>query len=750
MSGPSQTGPGDGAGPAAPIGTGGTAEGVRGLQHLLAQVFEARPRLAPEHAPRTPLEACLRPLLETLGWPGDHRRLFEVMPHLEPVADLGEFCAVLYRLGYRTRRARLPLARLAHESLPALLERDEGPAVLLARDPENGFLVYDGTTASYRYEPPTSRLETVTLVNPASADQEPQKGIRGTWFWNAMWHVKRPIAAVVALTFLTNLLAMTTPVYVANVYNHVISTQALESLVYFCAAISFLVAFEFHLRHMRAGLVAYVGARFHAALANAAFEKVLLLPIQMVEQSSVASQISRFRQFEGIRMFFTGHLVNALLDLPFTIIFLTALGLVGGLFVLIPIGLVVLFGVLATITIPVTRRNVAATGTAVSRSQTFLVESLSKIDTIRHLGAERLWAARYGSIARDAILNKFRAQFFDSALQAATQSLSQLAGVGTLAVGSILVMEGNLSLGGLIAVMMLIWRLLAPLQTAFLAINNLGQFADSIRQVNLLMRLAAERNPARTPVLSRSFRGRMLLDGVAYRYPGRAEPALRNVSLVIPAGQIVAISGPAGSGKSTLLKVILGFYPAAAGTIYLDGLNLQQLDPGETRVGIGYVPQDPVFFFGTLAQNLRMSDPAADEARLIEALRAAGIEDIESRFPDGLETRIRTSRLQDFSEGTLTRLALARAYVRDPSIYLFDDPGAYLDRDGDAAFVARLNELRGKATVILVTNRPSHMRACDRVIRLERGLIVADGRPEPSAQQQKSGDRQGPVYQAAG
>lgn len=721
---------------------------ARGLQSLLDRIYGQDDAVLSRDDAANAFEACLRPLLGALRWPGRERRLFEVKPHLEPVSDMGEFCAVLYRLGFRTRRTTLATARLTRHSLPAVIERTDGPVVVVSGE-DGRLLVYDGATRAYREETPSTRPETVYLVSEAPAEAEPQKGMRGSWFWAALWRFKRSIAAVVVLTFLTNLVALATPIYVAWVYNHVISANALTSLMFFCTAITLLIAFEFHLRHQRAALVAYVGARFHAALAIGALEKVLCLPISMIEQSSVASQIGRFRQFEGIRTFFTGHLVNAMLDLPFTILFLIGLGVIGGPFVVIPIVLCVVFAVVAAISIPITRRNVALTGAAMSKSQSFLVESMTRAETIRHLGAEHIWAERYRRISREAVITKFKAQVFDSALQAMSQALSALAGIGSLAIGSVMVMNGTLSMGGLIAVMMLIWRLLAPIQTAFLAINNLGQFADSIRQVNTLMRMTPERIPARMPALSRNFKGQISLDGLAFRYNGRAEPALRNIGLTIPAGQIVAISGPAGSGKSTLLKLILGFYQPAAGTVYLDGLNLQQIDLGEVRVGIGYVPQDPVSFFGTLAQNLRMADPAADDARLLEALDAAGLRDLEKDFPEGLSTRIRTSRLQDYSEGTLTRLALARAYVKRPAIYLLDDPGSYLDRSGDEALVARLEALRGKATVLLVTNRPSHMRVCDRVIRLERGMIVADGKVE-AVKEQPAPVRQGGIYQTGG
>ncbi len=704
------------------------ASGALGLQSVLEQAFAAPPRGEP--APRsTPHEACILPVLQMFGWAGTDRRLLEAKPHLEPIGSTGDFLAVLHRLGFKGRRARLSTDRLGNDHVPVLLDRRSGPAVVIAVETDGDLLVFDGATGEAHHEAPSRRAETVYLLAP-SDETEVKPNPRHSWFFTALRHFYRPIAAVTAITFLTNLLALATPIYIASVYNHVIAAHAFDSLAFFAAGIVFLILVELHLRHLKAGLVAYVGARFHAALANAAFERVLLLPITMIEQASVSAQIGRFRQFEGIRTFFTGHLVNALLDLPFTLLFFAALWTIGGLFVLIPIGLVVVFAALGALSIPVTRRNVARTGAALSKSQGFLVESLGRAETIRQLGAEQLWIERYKTVSRDAVLARFHTQVFDSGIQSAAQTLSTLAGVASLAVGAVEVIGGSLSVGGLIAVMMLIWRLLAPVQTAFLAINNIGQVIESVRQVNLLMKLQPERQPTRMPTVTRAFTGRVTLDGVALRHAGRPEPALRGVSLDIPPGQMIAITGPAGAGKTSLLKLILGFYQPLTGTVFIDGLNLQQLDPGEVRVALGYVPQDPAFFFGTIAQNLRMADPGASDERLAAALARAGLADLAARMPEGLETKMRSGRLQAFGEGTLMSLALARAYLKEPAIYLIDDPGAWLDRQADEAFISELKRLKGKATVILVTNRPSHMRVCDRVVRIARGQVVADGAPD--------------------
>jgi ATP-binding cassette, subfamily C, bacterial LapB len=715
-----------------------------GLQQRLQAAFAERAAPPVPSVAATPLEACLRPLLEALHWTGDARRLFEASPHLEPIESIGVLRAVLLRIGFRTIPARLALDRLASQSLPALVERDGAGAVVVERKPDGQLLVFDGATGDYRLEPASARPEQIYLLAAAAPETGPAQ--RQNWFWQSLRSFRSPIAAVVLITCLTNLLALATPIYTANVYDHVIAARSLPTLAFFLMAIVLAIGFDFYLRTIKARLVAHVGARFHAALANAALEKVLLLPISMVEAVAVATQIARFRQFESVRGFFSGHLVNALLDLPFTLLFFAALAWVGGVFVAVPLALVVIYAVIAAISIPLTRRNIAIAAQAQSKSQAFVAESLAKAETIRQLGVEQVWAERFRSASRDAIVQKFRAQIFDTTLQTIAQALSTLAGVATLGVGAIMVINGSLSSGGLIAVMMFIWRMLAPIQTALLGINNLNQFAQTIRQINALMRLPAERDPVEALPMPRQHGGRIAVDGLAFRYPGRGEPSLRGISLVIPHGQIVALTGPAGAGKSTLLKMMLRFYQPVAGTVYLDGLNIQQIDPGELRVAIGYVPQEPAFFFGTVRQNLLLANPAADEVRMRAALLVAGLADLDARLPDGLETKILGLGRVGLPHGLQMQLALARAYLKRPAVLLLDNPGAYLDRHADEALIAALRALRGKTTVIVVTSRPSHMRACDRVVRIERGVIIADGTPEDVLARMAT-SREGDVYQ---
>lgn len=672
-------------------------------------------------------EACLVELLEARNWPGTQRRIIEASPHLLEIADLDEMRAVLSRLDFQTARHNIKLNKLDPNTLPCIALVDGTPLVLLRFISDDKLQVFDGSTREERVMAVRGKPVEVCLV-----EQTPGAGKAArteNWFKQSLYQFLKPIMGVFLLTLLANILSLATPLYVMSVYDRVVGAKALETLFTFLGIILLIVGFEMFLRTKRSNLIAYVGARFHNILSNQALKQVLGLPVPMLENSSISSQLARFRQFETIRAFFTGHIVSALLDLPFTLLFLGIVFWLGGSLGFVPVALALIFTAIAIFSVPKTRNNVAEGGRASARSSSFIDETLDKISTIRQLQAETLWQNRFTSFVSDDTVLRFKARFFDGTMHTLSQSLVSVAGVATLGLGALQVIAGDLSIGALIAIMMVVWRILSPIQTVFLSLNRIAQFRETVYQINALMRLQVERKIAVRNRLHAPLTGALTFQGVSFRYPGTAEPAIRNLSLQIKAGEIVCVSGNTGAGKTTMTKLIAGFYQPQAGVVLLDGLNLRQLDVSEVRTDIGYVPQTPHLFYGTLKQNLTLAMPDVDEDQLHVALQEAGIDIEGPEFPRGLDTIIRDGGAY-LSDGLRMELSMARAYLKRSCLYVLDDPGAYLDREGDAKLIRTLNHLRGKATVVLISSRPGLMRACDRVIHLSNGAVTADGNPE--------------------
>ncbi len=300
-----------------------------------------------------------------------------------------------------------------------------------------------------------------------------------------------------------------------------------------------------------------------------------------------------------------------------------------------------------------------------------------------------------------------------------------LAGAATLAWGATMIVDGTMTVGALIAAMALVWRVLSPLQMGLITLQRLDAMRNSIKQIDGLLRLKPELQERAAPaVVQRVFRGAIKVNRVSLRYRPDSEPALLGVDLEAKPGEMVGLTGNSGAGKSTVLKVIAGLYQPQAGTVMLDGLDIRQMSPSELRNAVTYAPQNRHLFYGTVAQNLRLANPTATEASIRDALAEAGALDEAIGLPKGLETMLGDSENAGLPAGLLQRIALARVYLRPSSTLLFDEPGQWLDQEGDRALIAALKARKGKQTILLVSHRPSHLALCDRVAQFDHGQLV--------------------------
>jgi len=732
-----QTAAADAPAPAAPRPEAATraakgaarSDTARDLQRRLEDIY-ARRRLG-EFDDSSEVAACLKPLLSALDWSGEPRHLQEALPHFEQVRDIDGLRALLVRLNYRTERRAIALDQVSAGMLPCLFQPDDGAVkVLIAMEEDGSLLAFDGSSRSFLLLPADRTKGRVYLIRPIDRKSAARSHRQTGWVQHLIGNLRGLMVRLFLLTFCINVLALAVPVYVMMVYDKAIPAKSLSTLLYLLCGVAILMATDFCLRMVRTRTIAFLGARFESLLSIGAFEKLLNMPAGLTESAPISAQITRLKQFEGTRELFTGALGNAIFDLPFAAVFLAAIFVIGGPLGFIPAALLVTFVAMTAITIPLTRNQVRRAGEAKTRQRNFLMEVTQKHEAIRNHAAEDTWIERFQSISSDYLLRQFKAYQLNALLQVISQTLVMVAGVATIGFGALEVLWGNLSVGALVAVVALVWRLLSPLQAVFLGLNRVGRTLDTFQQINNMMQLDTERQLGQIPTFYRSFKGDIEFLGVGFRYGPLGEPALRGVTLRIPARQIVAITGESGAGKSTLLKLAANLYQPQVGVVRIDGLDIRQIDAGELRHAIGYAPQRPEFFYGTIAQNFKLADPCLSTEAIEAALRDAGAAGNVAKLPYGLDNRLSMTNRRDLTGAFLQQLVLARAFAKRSPILLLDDPGGRLDVAGDAALIAKLNALHGKATVLLVTHRPSHMRAADRVIVLRDGVVAGDGPPE--------------------
>ena len=703
---------------------------IRAVQRKIAEAF-ARGTSHSGISGESGILSCLVPIAESVGWHGTPRQIAEAMPHETAVDNIVALRAVLLRIGVETERIEVPANRIRNEYCPCFAVSKGGEVTVVQSIDETGAAwVFESRTAEWQKAKRgtlNGELYTIRLLDPFARQEELQRD-------GFVWPLLRRFSVSLKLVFWQslgiNLLGLAVSFYVMFVYDKAIGTKSTDTLVFFLAAGLAAIAFELRLRRHRAVNIARLGARFDALALTGAYQSVLGFPLPMSENAPLGAQLTRFRQFEVGRELFGGSLATSLIDLPFTIIFFMMIFGLGGMLGFIPVAFAVVLAITGLSTNLALSKLLRDTGEWKGKSDSLLVEICTRLNLIRADNAEEVWLDRASETYRKYLTSKFRNQQFNNNLQVLAQAGVSISGAAVLGIGSIEVMNGSLSLGALIAIMAVVWRVLGPMQTVFLSLHRLHNIVGTIKQIDRLIRIRREREQGRISEAGFRNAAQLSLFGVCFRYANRSELAIKNVSLNIRPGEFVTLTGSSGAGKSTLLKIMLGLYQAQSGSVRINDLDLRQIDPEEVRHKLNFLGQEPAFFYGTVAQNMRLAAPDATDDELKGALSAVGIADSDAHLPDGLETRMNALNRRSMSLSFLQRLAIARAFLGKPPVILLDEPANHLDREGDEAMMHLISTFRGKSTIVMITARPSHMRASDRVIVLHDGAAVAQGKPE--------------------
>nr|MCH9744029.1 ATP-binding cassette domain-containing protein [Gammaproteobacteria bacterium] len=312
-----------------------------------------------------------------------------------------------------------------------------------------------------------------------------------------------------------------------------------------------------------------------------------------------------------------------------------------------------------------------------------------------------------------------------------SETIMILAGMAVISFGAIMVIHQTLTVGGMIAIMVLIWRVLAPLKTIFNTLPRLQQMGSSLSQITRLMSISPESDIQNVNYEhKRKIIGPINFNRVSFRYQSASDPAVLGMEFTVVPGELIGIVGRNGSGKSSILKIILGMYQPQAGSIRIDNQDIRQINPIELRNGIGYLPQKPELFYGSIAANLRLAKPDATDDELKVAAGKAGILDDILSLSKGFDTPLRDHSMERLASSFQQLLCLARAYLKQANILLLDEPASVLDMDADKILMQSIESLRGKAIVMMVTHRPSHLKLMDRVFVVDGGQLVLKGKPE--------------------
>lgn len=689
--------------------------------------------LLDSHKETSPFARCLIPMLDALGWRGDYADLFEALPHIADRMKLSDFMNILANLKYEGRGIKTRISSFDHRLMPCLFISSNGEVSVLMRRDEEGIFAFIGETGIYGRLPVSSQDGEAIVFVGMGKDSIALHQNQSEWFRRVLGRFTHAFGTAFLLSLILSILAFLSPLMVKSIYDQLLVAGSSQTLLFFGLGIVLFIVADAGFSFLRAHLFGYVSVRVGNIVNNEVLRRILYLPSAMTESASLGSQIARVKDFETVRDFMGGPGVAALFDLPFICLLIVGMVAIGGTVAYVPLATMVLFIVLGLIVMPSIRDRNAEASKAGAAKHEFVMEMLTKLRAIKYTGSRKYWADRYRVLSADASMSAYQVARLNGVVSSFSQMLVTAAGLATMGVGVNNVLEGRMGTGALMACMLLVWRVLAPLRTGFGVLTQLGKIKKSIIQLNRLMSLPLEKKFDIPDAMGSKDVRRVAFTQVAIRYSTDAHPALIGISFDVRPGELLVIVGHDGAGKSTICKLILGLYHPQAGGIIINNLNVKQMDQIALRKSIGYAPQTHHLFHGSIAQNMLLAKPTASESELKRAAHQADILEEINAMPEGFDTRIGTHNIEQLPDSFKKRIVLARVFLKDSALQIFDEPEKGLDDRQEATLVENLKTQKGERTMIVVTHSPAFFKIADKVLWLEKGRIRLAGTPEEVA-----------------
>lgn len=626
-------------------------------------------------------------------------------------------------------------SKLPNYVLPAIVPMSDGRACVLVSISGKLASVYMPESGLQSLNIPLPELDALStgetlVIKPAVKHSEfhltPFKGKAFNWFWSALWRFKHFYFDAMLATVVANILTLAAIFFTMNVYNRVVPTQAYTSLWTLTIGTVIAIGLEFAMRWLKARLVDLGGKRADLAINSTLLREIMSIRLEHKPQS-IGIFASSMRDFEALRDFFSSTSLVTLSELPFVLLFMILIWLVGGPIVWVPlviIPILIVIGLLAQRPLMTAiRSNMKESGDR----QTVLVESLLNMEMLKVHNAQGYLQRRWEQANLASADSYKKTRVLTNTIMGITTTAQQLVTVGMVTLGVYLIHANQLSLGGLIACVMLSGRAIAPLGSIMSLAARYQQAVTSLETLDGLMKRPRDRDSEKKYVVLDDIQGALRVEDVDFSYPGEHKiPVINKLSFAVAAGEQIAVLGRVGSGKTTMLRLIAGLYEPAAGSIRVDEVDIKQIDPTDLRSRIGYVGQDSQLFMGTLRENLVLSDTWISDTQIIEVLQKIDLYHLVSSHPRGLDMLL-TEAGGGLSGGQRQLLAIARMVLRNPSFVFMDEPTSAMDQTTEARIIKVLAEWLKGRTVVLSTHRPQLLAWVNKIMVMEKGTVVAFG-----------------------
>lgn len=541
---------------------------------------------------------------------------------------------------------------------------------------------------------------------------------------------KGDYAAVLLASFCSNIFALALPIMTLQVYDRILVSGSVSTLSVLTAGVVIAVMAEWVLRVSRSYIMGMAGVQFEINTSEEALRRVLAADLKDSERHEAGEYLEGLSAIGRVRDFYSGHLVTALVDMPFILIYLLLIGYLAGEMVWVPMGLLVMFGLIVWVLGRHMRGLVRAREESDSHRYSQVIEMLSGLHSVKALALEDKMQRLYEKLLVDGSARDYALSMTSGIANMLGGIMSQVMMVAVVVAGAPMVIQGDVSMGSLIACLLLAGRLTQPLMRALSLWAHFQEVRLAREQMSTLYSLQSvdiEEDAVAEPKASQVFApvtGALKMDGVSFRYQENTRWLLRDIQLDIKAGQMVALMGSDVVARTAMLELLAGLYAPEKGVIEVDGLNVAELPDDLRARHVAYVPSDAVIFRGTILENICQFNPAYEDAarQLAEWM---GITEDVSKLPMGFETPLSPSGQGDeISPGLRQRIAIVRALAPHPRLILLDNADHALDRDGYNSLFALLGQLKSVATVVLVSDDQNLLRLADRKLTLHHGAFL--------------------------
>ncbi len=633
------------------------------------------------------------------------------------------------KLSLKVKSIRVSFERLSKTPLPAIACANDGRFFIIARVDLGKVLIHD--PQSLRPEIVSAELlserwmgELILLRSQASIATEVSR-FDFTWFIPAIIKYRRLLGEVVLVSIVLQVFSLLTPLFFQVVMDKVLVHHGLTTLDVVAIGLLGVMFFETLLSGLRSYVFSHTASRIDVELGSRLFRHLVNLPLAYFQTRRVGDSVARVKELENIRSFLTGNAITLVLDVVFSIIFIVVMFFYSGWLTLVVVLSLPFYILVSALITPILRIRLNDSFSRGAENQAFLVETINGMDTLKSLSVEPQIIRKWDNQLAAYVSAGFKTQNLSNIANESVSFIGKLVTVTTLWLGARLVIDGQLSVGQLIAFNMLAGRVSQPIIRLAQLWTNFQQTGVSVQRLGDILNTRTETSQTARSALP-ALKGLIEFDQVQFRYHPEGSEVLRNVSLVVQAGEILGVVGRSGSGKSTLTRLLQRLYVPERGRVLVDGMDLALADVSSLRRQIGVVQQDNMLFCRSIRENIALTDPGTPLESVIQAAKMAGAHDFILELPEGYDTIV-GEHGSSLSGGQRQRVAIARALIGNPRILIFDEATSALDYESERTIQQNMKAICKGRTVIIIAHRLSAVRDANRIVVMERGQIVEQG-----------------------